>query len=129
MMTRVRLRIHLLTTAWRNFFRRLAPLCGSCDAVHVRSGWRRMRRRSRGVRLGGARYCRAECLERALLEVLGRAHSVPQSAPTAPHRIPLGLLLLSRQQLTAGQLRMALEAQREAAGRGQSPDLRKIGAW
>jgi len=64
-----------------------------------------------------------------LLEVLGRAHSVPQSAPTAPHRIPLGLLLLSRQQLTAGQLRMALEAQREAAGRGQSPDLRKIGAW
>jgi hypothetical protein len=95
--------------------------------------WRRMRQRSRGIRLQGARYCRTECLELALIEFLGRAR-VSHRAAIASHRIPLGLLLLSRQQLTASQLRTALEAQR-TAGRGQSHGTsqstkqRKIGEW
>jgi hypothetical protein len=75
----------------------------------------------------GARYCRTECLELALLEVLTRARPAPHNATIAPHRIPLGLLLLSRQQLTAAQLRTALDAQR--AGRGPSHSKMKIGAW
>jgi hypothetical protein len=85
-----------------------------------------MRHRSRGVRLQGARYCRTECLELALIEVLGRARPGSQRAAAAAHRIPLGLLLLSRKQLTAPELRTALEAQR-AAGAGES--RKKIGAW
>jgi hypothetical protein len=76
----------------------------------------------------GAWYCRAECLELALLEFLGRTSSAPRRAAARPHRIPLGLLLLSRQQLTAEQLRIGLEAQR-AGGRGQGGSERKIGAW
>jgi hypothetical protein len=86
----------------------------------------------------GARYCRTECLELALTEVFGRARAVPHRAAVAAHRIPLGLLLLSRQQLTAAQLRTALAAQR-AAGRGQNQsqsqsqnqnqNQKKIGAW
>jgi hypothetical protein len=91
-----------------------------------------MRRRSRGVRMHGARYCRTECLELALLEVLTRARPVPHSAAIAPHRIPLGLLLLSRQQLTAAQLRTALDAQREAGSGPIQNTIRKtmkIGAW
>jgi hypothetical protein len=62
-----------------------------------------------------------ECLERA---VAGRLRS-PRSAkmhPPASHRVPLGLILLSRQQLLPEQLRTALEAQR-VAGTG------KIGHW
>ena len=39
-----------------------------------------------------------------------------------PHRVPLGLLLLSRQQVTIAQLRTVLDHQR-AAGHG------KIGEW
>jgi hypothetical protein len=70
----------------------------------------------------GARYCQAECLELALIDFLCRTRAVPRRRAIAAHRIPLGLLLLSRQQLTAAQLRTALEAQR-AAGHG------KIGAW
>jgi Type II secretion system (T2SS), protein E, N-terminal domain len=70
----------------------------------------------------GARYCRIECLELALIEAFGRVRHVPRHAAIASHRIPLGLLLLSRGQLTAEQLRTALAAQR-AAGYG------KIGAW
>jgi len=73
----------------------------------------------------GARYCRIECLELALIEFLGRARPVSRRA-IASHRIPLGLLLLSRQQLTAAQLRTALEAQRGAIGGASN---RKIGAW
>lgn len=86
-----------------------------------------MRRRPLGVRMQGAWYCRAECLELALLEFL-REDSVPRRAEVRPHRIPLGLMLLSRQQLTAEQLRTALEAQR-AAVRGQGGSERKIGSW
>jgi hypothetical protein len=89
-----------------------------------------MRRRSLGVRLQGARYCRTECLEPALIEVLRRAQAVPQRIPVASHRIPLGLLLLSRQQLTPAQLRTALEAQK-VAGRDRSAGRieKKIGAY
>ena len=82
----------------------------------------------------GARYCRTECLELALVEFLGRARAVSRRAAIASHRIPLGLLLLSRQQLTAAQLRTALEAQ-SAASRGRSNSEsengseKKIGAW
>jgi hypothetical protein len=61
------------------------------------------------------------CLEHALTEALRRGHSAPKR-PAAPHRVPLGLLLLSRQHLTAEQLRAGLAAQR-AAGRG------KVGEW
>jgi hypothetical protein len=43
------------------------------------------------------------------------------------HRVPLGLLLLSRQQVTAAQLRTALEQQRQA-GQGRIGDwLRQLG--
>jgi hypothetical protein len=73
------------------------------------------------VLLGGARYCIEECLESALTEAFQRARSASRHTP-ASHRVPLGLLLLSRQQLTVEQLQQALDAQR-ASGRG------KIGEW
>jgi hypothetical protein len=130
MIGRVRVRLQCWCAAWHDFCKNVAPKCRFCDSVHARSKWRRMRRRSRGVHMQGARYCRIECLEQALLEVLTRARPAPHSAAIAPHRIPLGLLLLSRQQLTAAQLRTALDAQR-AADRGPSNSKikMKIGAW
>lgn len=72
-----------------------------------------MRRRSRGTLMQGLRYCRGECLEQALLEVLRRSQRAASPPSLASHRIPLGLLLLSRQQLTGEQLRVALQMQRE----------------
>jgi hypothetical protein len=113
--------------AWGGLWGRLAPPCGYRECVHARSPWHRMRRRSRGVRMRGERYCRTECLELALLEFFGQARPVTLRANVASHRIPLGLLLLSRQQLSAAQLRSALEAQRAAGSEGKSK--RKIGAW
>ncbi len=62
-------------------------------------------------------------MERALTDTLRRLRSVSlRASATAPHRVPLGLVLLSRQQLTAEQLRAGLAAQR-SAGRG------RIGEW
>jgi hypothetical protein len=74
----------------------------------------------------GARYCRTECLELALADFIARARPAPCRAAIASHRIPLGLLLISRQQLTAAQLRIALEAQR---GTDRGGIKMKIGAW
>ncbi len=115
---------------WCDFWERLVPACGYYQCVHAKSTWRKMRHRSRGVRLQGARYCRTECLELALIEVLGQARREPGRAPVGAHRIPLGLLLLSRKQLTAPQLRAALEAQHAASkSEGSSESRKKIGAW
>jgi hypothetical protein len=109
------------TLAWREFCEKLAPHCGHHDCAHHHGIWRRLRGKSRAILLQGSRYCVDECLERALTDLLRRARSASKPA-FAPHRIPLGLLLLSRQQLTAEQLHTALTAQR-AAGHG------RIGEW
>ncbi len=82
------------------------------------------------MRLRDAFYCRAECLETALIDVL-RVRPAPPREPAA-RRIPLGLLLLSRQQLTEEQLRWALAAQKEADGcvdEALPPQRKKIGLW
>lgn len=66
----------------------------------------------------------------ALIDVL-RMRPAPPREP-AQRRIPLGLLLLSRQQITAEQLRWALAAQREADGcvdEALPAQRKKIGLW
>lgn len=107
--------------AWREFWQKLAPPCGHSDCIHSQGVWRRLRSKPRGVVIHGLRYCQDECMERALLDALRRIRSAAKRT-LAPHRVPLGLLLLSRQQLTVEQLRAALQAQR-TAGRG------RIGEW
>jgi hypothetical protein len=114
--------LQFLHDAWHDAWRKAAPACGGCDSVRLRSRWQRMHRRSSGVRLHGRRYCGADCLRHAVLEILAENRPAPQRAAIASHRIPLGLLLLSRQQLSAEQLRTALAAQRNA-GSG------RIGEW
>lgn len=105
--------------AWRTLWQNLAPRCQSpdCPATGL---WRRFRRKRQGIRIHGAWHCLDECLERTLIDILQKTRAASKRPPT--HRIPLGLLLLSRQELTASQLQAALAAQRKA-GRG------RIGEW
>ena len=107
--------------AWRDLKTKLAVKCEGCGN-YTRSPWRRLWHRPHGVRMRGSWYCKAECLERAVSEILDRGGSGSSRDVLSAHRIPLGLLLLSRQQLTAVQLRTALARQR-TAGHG------KIGEW
>lgn len=112
-------------SAWRGFWQSLSPPCSHGDCAPMRGFWRRLQGQRRGVVIQGRRYCSDDCGERALADVLRRIDAVPtrpSHSPLVPHRVPLGLLLLSRQQLTADQLRTALGAQR-TAGRG------RIGEW
>jgi len=115
--------LHLDTwnLAWHGFWTKIAPHCGHSDCMHTQSLWGRLRGKTGGVVIQGLRYCRDECLERALTDAVRRIRQASPRAP-APHRIPLGLLLLSRQQITVEQLRAALAAQQAAA-------YGRIGEW
>lgn len=107
------LRLHSLLQ--RILWNSAGPRC-----AHVQSLWDRFGHRKRVVRFGGSLYCVDECLESALRKAL--VHMRPNRKSIVSHRLPLGLLLLSRQQVAPEQLTEALHAQR-AAGRG------KIGEW
>lgn len=104
--------------ALRSFWRSIRnPEEGRSECAHRQTIWRRALSKEPGVLLEGKRYCVARCLEPAIGEIVLRVRS---SAPAsrAAHRIPLGLLLVSRRQLTPEQLRVALETQsREGRGR------------
>jgi hypothetical protein len=114
--------LHFLHDAWQDVWQKAAPACEGCDSVRLRSRWQRMHRRASGVRLHGRRYCGTDCLRQALFEIIGQTRPAPRRAAITSHRVPLGLLLVSRQQLSAEQLRSALEAQRNAGGG-------RIGEW
>jgi len=111
--------LNRLRPAWQGLQRRVAAKAGPPACKHAGTFWHRIRGQS--VALAGSRYCLDHCLESALLTELSRTRARP-SRQAPPHRVPLGLLLLSREQLSSEQLRQALAAQR-AAGHG------RIGEW
>src|SRR5207248_2232426 len=111
-----------VSLAWRSFWCRLGKgRASNRDCVHVQSLWRRLRSKTSAVLLDGSRCCLDACLEQVLFDAFERVQSTLKRL-AVPHRIPLGLLLISRQQLTAVQLQTALEAQR-SAGHG------RLGEW
>lgn len=112
--------LHRRYIPWQGLRAKLASGCDRSDCARGRTFWGRLFGEPRGVRMQGAWYCLDPCIEHALTDALERMR--PAAKRMMAHRVPLGLLLLSRQQLTAAQLRTALEAQR-VAGRG------KIGEW
>jgi hypothetical protein len=118
---RTALHFNGVRSSWRRFCESLTTNNEIPSCIHLQRTWHRLCRKPRGTLVLGSRYCSENCLERALDDALQRVRSSSQPL-RASHRIPLGLLLLSRQQLTIEQLRKALESQR-AAGRG------KIGEW
>ena len=109
----------------RNLFSRLRhsslPRCTNSGCAGRRHIWRNLWQRQSGVYIHASWYCSPQCLEQALQEKFAeRSHAVLPTAP-ARHRIPLGLMLLSRGQLDNRQLRAALEAQGAHGGR--------LGGW
>ncbi|HVI07950.1 MAG TPA: hypothetical protein VND65_06615 [Candidatus Binatia bacterium] len=106
---------------WKEGWARLAPRCQFRACAEPAGAWRRLRERPRAVELERILYSHTACLERGLVELMESAPFARSTAP-AGHRVPLGLLMLSRQQITAENLRTALARQR-AGGRG------KIGEW
>jgi hypothetical protein len=83
---------------------------------------------SRGIVLNGEWYCSASCFQAGVQakSSLLLAEAVPDS-PLKPHRVPLGLLLLSRGAIDLATLRRALEEQ-AASGDRIGEVLRAMGA-
>ena len=95
--------------------------CSSPDCGHDPT-IRRLWRLTPSVRLDGLAFCFPECLERELLRRLQHTSSLPRREQLNSCRVPLGLLMLSRGELTSEQLQQALELQKKN-GTG------RIGEW
>jgi hypothetical protein len=77
--------------------------------------------RHEGVELNGRWFCSPQCFESALRRRFAERQPSREQLLPVRHRIPLGLMMLSRGQLNNHQLRAALDAQRRHGGR--------LGAW
>jgi len=114
------------SASWRESWKAIRPSREQDQCPHARRYWQNLRGRRHAVLLDRRRVCVEECLETALIRALERSNSPARHVPS--HRIPLGLILLSRHQVTQNQLLAALEAQR-AGGRGRIGDwLQSMGA-
>jgi hypothetical protein len=89
-----------------------------CTSSRVTRLWRRRA----AIRIGTGVFCSAQCAEREIEQVLQRLVITQDQRRLPYHRMPLGLLLLSRGLVSETQLRTALSAQRNTQ-RG------KIGEW
>jgi hypothetical protein len=81
-----------------------------------------MRSGDAGILVGTEWYCSAACFERGLVSRFHELLSAPECRARRRHRIPLGLLLMSRGVIDHSQLSAALAAQKNT-GRG------RIGEW
>jgi hypothetical protein len=95
----------------RDRWARRHPACAERDCNRMRRMSRPVARWKGKIRLRGASYCAPQCFENAARECFYAACTPVVAASPIQHRIPLGLLMLSRGELTREQLRAALEAQ------------------
>jgi hypothetical protein len=92
--------------------------CSSPECRHDPTIWRL----TPSVRLHGSAFCFPECLERELLRRLQHTSTASRREQLNSCRVPLGLLMISRGELTSEQLHEALALQRKN-GTG------RIGEW
>jgi Type II secretion system (T2SS), protein E, N-terminal domain len=111
-----------LKTTTEHFRGHFFPRCENTECKTAVYAWRRFRRRNSGTRMGQNWYCGAACLESAARQSLCAAFHKAQSRKPVSHRLPLGLLLLSRGLITSSQLQQTLAAQ-AMAGDG------RLGRW
>jgi len=105
--------------AWTRLLSSLGPLHGAvqtCEnraCLHRRVLWPLWLRKDAGIRLQGHWYCGPECFEHAAREAFHRLLPGGEEGRTKSHRIPIGLLLLSRGTINDAQLKEALILQRK----------------
>lgn len=86
--------------------------CANRDC-HRGKLWSRWLTRTEAMQFAGASYCCAACAENAFEKVIASYLTNFRREADRPHRVPLGLLLISRGSLTNAQLQAALHLQRE----------------
>lgn len=96
---------------WWQIARRSHDFSGRCASLHCRKRqWLSVF--ASGIVLEGQWFCSTTCLEKELPRYLDQAVArTPRHPPV--HRIPLGLILLSRGQITTDQLHNTLQLHQE----------------
>ena len=107
---------------------RLARRCESPACTHRRRLWRTWFEPPIGCSVDGHWYCSPDCLERALTTAIRQSLPGTVQAPAKAHRVPLGLLMLSRGFVDNEQLKKALKAQKDSGSGRLGEWLRHIGA-
>jgi hypothetical protein len=86
--------------------------CGNSGCTERRVFWPAWARKEDGISLQGQWYCSAECFEQGVLSSFFRLLPGTEIGAKRPHRIPIGLLLLTRGTINDEQLKRALHMQR-----------------
>ncbi|HMD85768.1 MAG TPA: hypothetical protein VKO18_13820 [Terriglobia bacterium] len=107
---------------------RFARQCESSACSHRRRLWRDWLEPLRGYTLDGHWYCRPACFEQALASAITQFLPGAAQPPAAAHRVPLGLLMLSRGLVDNEQLKKALKAQKDSGSGRVGEWLRHMGA-
>jgi len=107
---------------------RWARQCEFPACAHPRRLWRVWREPPHGYTLDGHWYCSLSCFEKALGAVLAESLPVIVHPCAKTHRVPLGLLMLSRGLVDDEQLKKALKAQKDSGTGRVGEWLRHMGA-
>lgn len=102
--------------------------CENSDCRQRRFFWPAWPRKEYGISLQGQWYCGPECFEKGVLSAFFRLRPAAEGDPKRQHRIPIGLLLLSRGTITDEQLKKALALQRQRGAGKIGKILREIRA-
>jgi len=116
---------------WTNIIKRPSDLRGfqPCSNENCAAGrWRLWSRRGSGIHLNDKWFCSETCLEAALSLLLDNPSRVEGDRRPSAHRLPLGLLMLSRGIIDEDQLKAALAVQNERPRLKIGQCLEKLGA-
>lgn len=103
--------------------------CESPACHRRRRLWRALFEPAQGLSLDNHWYCSPECFRYALTSAIEQLLPLaPPPPPNKPHRVPLGLLMLSRGYVDEEQLRKALQAQKDSGSGRLGEWLRHLGA-
>ncbi len=93
-----------------------------CSNPRCASGWLQLWRKRRVPVVEGGWLCSPECTRARMEDLLGREQAGVGPVGTYRHRVPVGLVLLTRGWIKHEHLRDALEAQRNGCGM-------RLGEW
>jgi hypothetical protein len=99
--------------------------CSYCG--RGRTLWALLRQKQPGGHQRNCWYCSSECFEKATAATLLALNLAKPKHNEVRHRIPLGLLMMSRGQLSHEQIQRALRCQQEAAHGRIGEWLEKLG--
>jgi hypothetical protein len=101
--------------------------CNGDGCAGARRAWQRISNGAGSICVHGLRYCFPHCFERELMRRLVRMQPTRAVRRTLAHRLPLGLLMLSRADLTDSQLRQTLQEQQRNKGRRIGECMQQLG--